>query len=126
MVHVELDVVRRRVWPGCPPSWDPYSGEGLAVQVAFEAAVVAGLAAGRDVVADRTSLNPEGIRRLKRLAPHAQIVMHSLVHVPLTVCIERDAVRPIGERVGKEGIWALHDRWIATGDYLDWSECDAA
>lgn len=111
-VHVELDAHRRRVWPACPRSWDPYTGPGLAVQVAFEAEIAELLAAGRDVVADRTNLHPEGIRRLQQLAPQARLVVHDLRGVPLGACIARDAARPWRERVGESEIRALAERWL--------------
>lgn len=112
-VHVELDVHRRRVWPDCPPSWDPYSGRGLLVQEAFEAEITGWLAAGRDVVADRTNLHPEGIRRLQLLAPQARLTVHDLTCVPVETCIARDAARPKADRVGEDGIRALWVRWLA-------------
>lgn len=111
-VHVELDAHRRRLWPDCPPSWDPYRGPGLAVQEAFEAEITALLAAGRVVIADRTNLNPEGLRRLERLAPDVRIVIHDLRQVPLADCLARDAARPPATRVGADGIRALHRRWL--------------
>lgn len=110
-VHVELDAHRRRVWPDCPPSWDPYSGRGLLVQESFEAEIAGWLAAGRDVVADRTNLHPEGVRRLQLLAPQARVTVHDLTGVPVAVCIARDAARPKRERVGEDGIRALWERW---------------
>lgn len=108
--HVELDVHRRRIWPECPPSWDPFRGRGLAVQVSFEAEVAALLAAGRDVVADRTNLALEGIRRLEALG--ARLVFHDLRHVRLADCIDRDADRPPHARVGADPIRALAQRWL--------------
>lgn len=113
--HVALDAHRRRLWPECPPSWDPYTGRGLLVQEAFEAEVAGLLAAGRDVVADRTNLHPEGVRRLAALG--ARLVVHDLRRVPLAVCVGRDAVRPVGERVGEAGIRDLWLRWIADGGH---------
>lgn len=111
--HVELDGVRRTVWPSCPPSWDPYSGPGLDVQHAFEQAVLEVLASGRDVIADRTFLDPRAAHRLRRLAPDAEFVIHDLRHVPLATCIARDAGRPEDRQVGADGIRDLHRRWIA-------------
>lgn len=111
-VHVDLDDVRRRVWPDCPPVWDPHAGEGLRVQAAFEAAVLEQLASGRDVVADRTNLVPADLDRLRVIAPHARLVIHDLRHVDLATCIARDAARPDTTRVGADGIRALHGRWI--------------
>lgn len=109
-VHVELDTHRHRIWPDCPPSWDPYHGRGLAVQRAFEEEITAHLAAGRDVIADRTNLAIEGLRRLERLG--GRLVIHDLRHIPLTDCLNRDANRPASQRVGPDGIHALHQRWI--------------
>lgn len=109
-VHVELDAHRRRLWPDCPPSWDPYRGRGMAVQAAFEAEVVGWLAAGRDVVADRTNLAVEGLRRLERLG--GRLMIHDLRGIPVADCLARDAARPGGERVGPDGIHALHHQWL--------------
>lgn len=111
-VHVELDAIKRQVWPDVPTAYDPYSGPGLAVQEAFELEVAVLLAAGRDVVADRTSLNPEGLRRLERLAPSARFVIHDLRGQLLADCIRRDAARPAATRVGPDSIRALHHRWL--------------
>lgn len=111
--HVELDAHRRRMWPDCPPSWDPYSGRGLLVQCSFEQEVAGWLAADRDVVADRTNLHPEGVRRLQLLAPQARVTVHDLTGVPVAVCIARDAARPKTDRVGEDGIRALWERWLA-------------
>lgn len=108
-VHVQLDTHRRRLWPDCPRSWDPYSGRGMPVQEAFEAEIAALLADGRDVVADRTNLATEGLRRLERLGP---LTVHDLRRVPVADCIARDACRPPGVRVGAAGIRALADRWL--------------
>lgn len=111
-VHVELDEHRRRIWPDCPRSWDPYSGPGLAVQHSFEAEVQQLLAAGRHVVLDRTNLAPEGLRRLERLVPGTRIVVHDLTRVPLADCIRRDAARPAVTRVGEDSIRATAHRWL--------------
>lgn len=112
-VHVELDVFKRRLWPDVPSLYDPYSGRGLEVHLAWEAAVVAALVAGRDVVADRTHLDPRARERLELLAPWARAVVHDLTGVPLGECIRRDAGRPVGERVGEAGIRELWGRWLA-------------
>lgn len=112
-VHVELDVFRRRLWPECPAIYDPYAGDGWRVHVAWEAEVLQHLAAGRDVVADRTNLDGRAAARLRYLAPGARFVVHDLTGVPLDVCIARDAGRPVGERVGEAGIRALWMRWLA-------------
>lgn len=109
-VHVELDVIKRRVWPNVPTLYDPYSGPGLQVQEAFEAEIAAHLAAGRDVICDRTNLNPEGLRRLERLG--ARLVIHDLRGVRLADCIRRDAARPPHARIGAAGIRNLHRRWL--------------
>ncbi|MCZ4513510.1 AAA family ATPase, partial [Streptomyces sp. ActVer] len=108
--HVELDVHRRRLWPDCPPSWDPYRGPGVAVQAAFEAEIAGWLAAGRDVVADRTNLHPRGLHRLERLG--ARLVIYDLRDVPLADCVARDAARPPRDRIGGDAIRALAGRWL--------------
>lgn len=108
--HVELDTHRRRLWPDCPPSWDPYRGPGRAVQAAFEAEIAEWLAAGRDVVADRTSLDPRGLHRLERLG--ARLVIYDLRDVPVADCVARDAARPPRDRIGEDGIRAMAGRWL--------------
>lgn len=108
--HIELDAIKRRVWPNVPTLYDPYSGPGLAVQEAFEQEIAAHLAAGRDVIADRTNLNTEGLRRLDRLG--ARLVIHDLRGVRLADCLARDAARPPATRIGADGIRNLHHRWL--------------
>ncbi|MGW1744522.1 ATP-binding protein [Streptomyces sp. NPDC002092] len=117
-VHVDLDAIRRRVWPDCPPVWDPHSGRGLRVQAAFEAAVLGQLAAGRDVIVDRTNVDPRDLARLRVIAPHARLLIHDLTAVPLAACVARDAARPDATRVGADGIRALHERWLAPSGRL--------
>lgn len=117
-VHVDLDAIRRRVWPDCPPVWDPHSGPGLRVQAAFEADVAAVLASGRDVIVDRTNVDPCDLARLRVIAPHARLLIHDLTAVPLAACIARDAVRPDAAQVGEDGIRALYQRWIAPSGCL--------
>lgn len=109
-VHVELDVIKLRVWPDVPHIYDPYSWPGLAVQQAFEAEVSAHLAAGRDVIADRTNLNCEGLRRLERLG--GRLVIYDLRGARLADCVARDAARPPRTRIGVDGIRELHRRWL--------------
>lgn len=112
--HVELDAFKRRLWPGFPPVYDSYAGRGLEVHLAWEAEVLRQLAAGRDVVADRTHLDPRAADRLRRLAPQARVIVHDMTDVPLETCIARDADRPDPlTRIGEPGIRALHERWIA-------------
>lgn len=113
VVHVELDVFKRRLWPDVPPLYDPYAGRGLRVHLAWETAVLEALTAGRDVCADRTHLDPRAAARLRLLAPDVRVVVHDLTHVPLEVCIARDAGRPVGERIGEAGIRAMWQRWLA-------------
>lgn len=113
-VHVQLDAHRRRVWPECPRSWDPYSGRGLAVSVAWEAEILGHVLDGRHVVSDRTHLDGRAARRLEELLGNrARFVIHDLTHVGVDECLRRDATRPVHERVGESGIRALHDRWLA-------------
>jgi predicted kinase len=111
-VHVRLDDHRRKMWPDCPPSWDPYHGRGLLVQESYEQEAAALLAAGRDVVLDRTNLAAEGIRRLERLAPNLRLVIYDLRRVPLADCIRRDADRPPAQRIGADSIRQLAHRWL--------------
>lgn len=113
-VHVELDVFKRRLWPNVPTLYDPYTGRGLTVHLAWEAEVLKHLQAGRDVVADRTHLDPRAAARLRQLAPDARVVVHDLRHVDVETCIARDAARPDPlTRFGEAGIRAMWRQWIA-------------
>lgn len=112
-VHVELDAVRRRVWPDAPREWDPYRGRGLTVQRAFEDELLAWVLAGRDVISDRTNLTAVGRARLELLlAGAADIVEHSLLHVPVETCIARDAARSPETRVGADVITRTYWRYL--------------
>lgn len=63
---------------------------------------------GRDVVVDDTNLRPEVLDALRDIAEQhgAQFVIEDFWHVPLRVCLERDAARPqpVGEKVIR-GMW---------------------
>ena len=65
---------------------------------------------GSFVIADRTNLNTEGLRRLEALG--ARLVIHDLRNVRLADCLARDAARPSATRVGADGIRALANRWL--------------
>ena len=66
------------------------------------------LARDRDVTVDDTNLRPDVVDRLRRIAAGygAEFLIEDFTHVPLDVCLERDAARPnpVGEQVIR-GMW---------------------
>ena len=69
--------------------------------------------AGRSIICHDTNLDPRVVDQLTRLARRfgADVVIEDFRDVPLQVCIDRDAARPEGERVGETTIramWAAH------------------
>ncbi|TMR22070.1 5'-hydroxyl kinase [Nonomuraea turkmeniaca] len=68
---------------------------------------------GIDVACDDTNLPARVVRDLARLAARsrATIEVHDFTHVPLQVCIERDAARP--RSVGADVIQSMHRRFLA-------------
>ncbi|MEO3783868.1 AAA family ATPase [Actinocorallia sp. B10E7] len=71
------------------------------------------LGGGYDVVCDDTNLPQWNVRALARLALQAgaEFEVHDFTHVPLEMCLERDAAR--AEPVGEERIRDLHLRFLA-------------
>ncbi|MFI6939942.1 AAA family ATPase [Streptomyces sp. NPDC050418] len=68
---------------------------------------------GYDVVCDDTNLPQRVARDLARLANRAgaELQVHDFTHVPLDVCVERDAARE--RTVGEATIRGLHLRFLA-------------
>ncbi len=84
------------------------------VTLAHTAMLTALLDAGMSVVCDDTNLHPEHLRVLDEVAAltGAQLRIHDLTHVPLGVCIARDAARK--PSVGEEVIHRMHRQLLAT------------
>ncbi|MCW2942256.1 MAG: 5-hydroxyl kinase [Actinomycetia bacterium] len=82
------------------------------VMAVRDAAIVRMLRNGIDVVCDDTNLPQRIARDLARLAKRAgaNLKVHDFTHVPLEVCIERDAARD--RTVGEEHIRNLHVRFL--------------
>ncbi|MEV0459067.1 AAA family ATPase [Catellatospora methionotrophica] len=109
-VRVNRDDLRRMLHGG-------NLGEGWAerqVTVAQRAQVEALLKAGADVICDDTNLRARVVRELADLAIDcgAAVALRDFTDVPLAVCLERDAARPEGERVGAEVIERMHERYL--------------
>lgn len=106
------------------------SDEGLVTDVQL-AAIRAALSRRVSVIVDDTNLNPDYLQSaqasLLRAVPGLSIatVMHFL-HVHPGECIERDALRPESQRVGKEVIWELYSQWRGTWPQMDaWQNAPA-
>ena len=85
------------------------------VTIAQRAAVEALLRGGVDVFCDDTNLRARVVREFAELAAlcGAEFVVEDFTEVPLEVCLERDATRPEGERVGEDVIRAMWLRFLA-------------
>ncbi len=93
-----------------------HTGEGWAerqVTAVQHAAVEALLKSGQSVICDDTNLRGKTVKDLAAIASEcgatAEIV--DFTHVPLEVCLERDAQRP--GSVGAEVIQRMHERYLA-------------
>ncbi len=85
------------------------------VTIAQHAAVAELLRSGVDVICDDTNLKARVVRGFAdvALAASAEFVVKDFTDVPLEVCLERDALRPDGERVGAEVIEGMYRRYLA-------------
>jgi len=85
------------------------------VTVIQRATVEALLRAKADVIVDDTNLRPRTVLQWAELAARFQATfeVHDFTDVPLEECLRRDAARPEPDRVGAEGIRAMHRRYLA-------------
>jgi predicted kinase len=93
-----------------------FTGEGYRekqVTAVQRASVEALLTMGVSVICDDTNLRGKVVRELAELALAAGATpeLVDFTHVPIEVCIERDAARP--ESVGAEVIQRMYDRYLA-------------
>ena len=115
MCKISRDDHRRHVFAThYRPESDDF--EDLVTVLQF-AAIRAALNQGVDVLCDDTNLYPEHTARLMHLALDcgAKWYIRDLTHVPLEVCTERDALRPLEYRVGAKTIRAMYDRHCVDG-----------
>lgn len=97
-----------------------------AVKESLIRGVVATVEAGLDVVIDNTHLTPKFPRDIRdRLHGKATFQVHSFLDVPIEVCIERDANRPVpvGETVirnlAKSHHGATKNGWVLDNDWMN-------
>lgn len=108
-VIVGRDGLRRMMFGGF--TGDPQHEE---IVTAVQAATIMTLLnRGVPVICDDTNLDPAHVEQLRWVARAAgsPIYLVDFTDVPVEVCIERDAQRPEGERVGEATIrrmWADH------------------
>jgi predicted kinase len=110
-VRVNRDDLRRMLHGG-------NLGQGWAeaqVTVAQRALVTALLQAGLNVICDDTNLSSKAVVELRRVAQVCGVpfVIKDFTDVPIEVCIERDAARDGGSRVGEEVIRGMYRRYLA-------------
>ena len=94
-----------------------WTGEDWAerqVTKAQHATIEALLRAGVDVVSDDTNLAAKVVRDLAKVAAKAsaEVEVVDFTHVPLQTCIQRDAERAEGKRVGEGVIRRMHERYL--------------
>jgi predicted kinase len=110
--RVNLDDIRAMLDPGQPWSREH---ERTAVRVQ-DAAILACIEGGYDLVVDNTHLTPFGPGRLRDVFARTVVwVVHDLTGVPLEECIRRDAerARTGGRSVGEAAIRELYERHLA-------------
>lgn len=110
------DDIRAMLFPGrhqdyYQASREVYASRERDVTLVQEAAVTALLRAGRDVIVHDTNLPDQAVETWRRLAAECGAVLEviDLRHVPLDVCIARDAARCAagGRMVGADVIKAM-------------------
>jgi predicted kinase len=89
------------------------------IQAFRDAAVVALLERGIDVIIDDTCLPARTVRDLRRLSVRAGATFEvvDLTDVPLETCLERNAARPETTRVAETWIRDMYQRYIAGRPY---------
>lgn len=94
-------------------------GTEQAIIAARDAAIVALLSQGLDVICDDTNLPALTVAQLRRLAgrARARFEVIDLTGVPVEVCVARDAARSGRARVGEQVIWGMHDAHIAEAEH---------
>jgi predicted kinase len=110
-VRVNRDELRKMLHGG----WTGESWAEVQVSTAQRGAVEALLRKGVDVICDDTNLRAKVVRELTLLATGcgASVSIVDFTHVPLEVCLERDATRRDGGQVGEAVIRRMHERFLA-------------
>ncbi len=110
-VRVNRDELRRMLHGG----WTGDGPQEVQVSVAQHAAVEALLRKGVDVICDDTNLRAKAVHELAELAAAcgAAVELKDFTHVSLETCVERDAARMEGERVGEAVIRRMHEQYLA-------------
>jgi predicted kinase len=109
-LRVNRDELRRMLHGG----WTGDDRAEKQVTRAQHATIEALLRAGGHVIADDTNLAAKVVRTLTRVAEKAgaQVDVVDFTHVSLETCIQRDAERAEGEKVGEEVIRRMHERYL--------------
>ncbi|HCT81571.1 MAG TPA: 5'-hydroxyl kinase, partial [Micromonosporaceae bacterium] len=110
-VRVNRDELRRMLHGG----WTGDSWAEKQVTTAQRAAIGALLKSGVNVISDDTNLRPKVVKDLAVLAANcdARVEIVDFTNVSLDTCIQRDAGRQEGERVGEAVIRRMHERYLA-------------
>lgn len=110
-VRVNRDELRRMLHGG----WTGDSWAEKQITTAQRAAIEALLNSGVNVISDDTNLRSKVVKDLADLAANcdARVEIVDFTNVSLDTCIQRDAERQEGERVGETVIRRMHERYLA-------------
>jgi predicted kinase len=110
-VRVNRDELRKMLHGG----WTGDSWAEVQITTAQRAAVEALLRNGVNVICDDTNLRARVVRELAELAAEcgAAVEIKDFTHVSPETCLERDAARAEGERVGEAVIRRMYERFLA-------------
>jgi predicted kinase len=106
-VVVNRDSIRAML--GCKFS---HKNEKL-VRTIRDTSILAALDSGKSVIVSDTNLSEDVVEGLTKLAADsgAAVSIKSFMHVPIQVCVERDAARPAEQRVGARVILGMWEQW---------------
>jgi predicted kinase len=97
--------------------WVP-EREGIVTSLEWKA-ITAGLRDGYSVIVDATNLSAKTEKNFRAFAAEhgAEFEIMDFTHVPLEVCIQRDAERTVGY-VGEEVIKSFYERYLKNRDNI--------
>ncbi|MER7280495.1 AAA family ATPase [Dactylosporangium sp. NPDC000244] len=97
------------------PTSEAHRGTERIVVAARNAAILALLSAGVDVVCDETNLSVKAVEDLRRLADDANAVFEvwDLADVPLAVCLQRNSLREGRARIPEDAVRGMFERHVA-------------
>jgi predicted kinase len=126
IIRVNLDDLREML--GINPSANDEATKELVkvMYILQDKAILAAVAAGKDVIVDNTHLNKSGPNRIKKLFDGDVVFkVQDFTHVTIDECINRDNfrrqdyVRFVGEKVIRDMAKQLQKPWRLTAEWLN-------